>query len=121
MDMIAALATLNALAQPTRLAGFRALARAGKNGMTAGEIGQCVGAVQNTMSSHLSVLLAAGLVRNRRDGRQIRYFADMDGFRCLLEYLLEDCCGGAPEKCRPFIGNIMAPAWDESSNDKCTT
>ncbi|TJV68632.1 MAG: GntR family transcriptional regulator [Mesorhizobium sp.] len=69
----------------------------------AGEIAARLGAVQNTVSAHLKVLDHAGLVRAERDGRTIRYVADMTGFRDLLAYLMEDCCNGAPELCQPVI------------------
>lgn len=106
MDDSAALDAFAALGQPTRLGAFRLLIKAGEGGMTAGEIATALGARQNTMSANLSVLTRAGLIRNRREGRSIRYFADMDGLRGLLAFLLEDCCGGQPELCRPVIDEL---------------
>ena len=41
-----------------------------------------------------------------RDGRIVRYVADMTGFRDLLAYLMEDCCNGKPELCRPVIDAV---------------
>ena len=61
---------------------------------------------QNTLSANLSVLLTAGLVRNRREGRAIRYFANTDGVKGLLGFLLQDCCGGQPELCQPLIRDL---------------
>ncbi len=58
------------------------------------------------MSANLSVLARSGLVRNQRQGRSIRYFADMDGMRGLLGFLMEDCCGGRPERCQPVIDEL---------------
>ena len=46
------------------------------------------------------------LIRPERDGRTVRYVADMTGFRDLLAYLMEDCCNGAPELCRPVINAV---------------
>ncbi len=103
MDKIKAIAALSALGQDTRLEVFRLLVKAGPDGLPAGEIGTRLGAVQNTMSAHLKVLDHAGLIRAERDGRMIRYFADMTGLRDLLAYLMEDCCNGAPELCQPVI------------------
>jgi DNA-binding transcriptional ArsR family regulator len=82
---------------------FRLLVRAGSEGVPAGEIANSLGAVQNTMSAHLKVLDHARLVRAERDGRTVRYVADMTGFRDLLAYLMEDCCNGSPELCQPVI------------------
>jgi len=103
MDKIKAIAALSALGQDTRLEVFRLLVKAGPDGLPAGEIGTRLGAVQNTMSAHLKVLDHAGLIRAERDGRMIRYVADMTGLRDLLAYLMEDCCNGAPELCQPVI------------------
>ena len=106
MDKKSALAALAALGQDTRLEVFRLLVRAGAEGVPAGEIASRLGTVQNTMSAHLKVLDHAGLVRAERDGRVVRYVADMTGFRDLLAYLMEDCCNGAPELCQPVIQAI---------------
>jgi len=103
MDKNLALSALAALGQETRLDIFRLLVRAGGAGVPAGEVGTRLGAVQNTVSAHLKVLTHAGLIRPERDGRTVRYLADMSGFRDLLAYLMEDCCNGSPEVCRPLI------------------
>lgn len=103
MDKKSALAALAALGQDTRLEVFRLLVKAGGAGIPAGEIAERLGAVQNTTSAHLKVLDHAGLVRAERDGRIVRYVADMTGFRDLLAFLMEDCCNGSPELCRPVI------------------
>lgn len=106
MDVTSALNALSALGQGTRLDVFRLLVRAGSEGVPAGEIAANLGILQNTMSAHLKVMGHAGLVRAERDGRIVRYFADMDSFRDLLAYLMEDCCNGKPELCRPVIETI---------------
>jgi DNA-binding transcriptional ArsR family regulator len=106
MESSRALAAFAALSQPTRLATFRLLIRTGPDGMAAGAIGAALGIRQNTLSSNLSVLLNAGLLRNERHGRSIRYYADMDGLRGLLGFLLQDCCGGRAELCQPLIDEI---------------
>lgn len=106
MDKEKTLAAFAALSQASRLDAFRLLVRAGSAGMAAGEISDALGVKQNTMSANLSVLFQAGLVRNVREGRSIRYFADMDGLRGMLTFLMEDCCGGAPDLCRPVLDTI---------------
>lgn len=103
MDKNDALSALSALGQDTRLEVFRLLVRAGPQGVAAGEVAARLGTVQNTMSSHLKILSQAGLIRAERDGRTIRYVADMTGFRDLLSFLMEDCCNGSPDLCRPVI------------------
>ena len=106
MDKNCALAAFAALSQETRLDVLRLLVRRGAEGALSGEIGEALGVKQNTMSANLAVLLHAGLVRKEREGRAVRYFADVEGIRGLLAFLMEDCCGGRPELCRPLIEEI---------------
>lgn len=106
MDKLKAVEALHALAQETRLEVFRLLVRCGADGMAAGEIASTLGVRQNTMSSNLAILARAGLARSERNGREIRYFAEFDGMRGLLGYLMEDCCGGNREVCAPVLDEI---------------
>lgn len=106
MDANNALVAFDALSQPTRLDVFRLLLKAGEDGMLAGDISDMLGVRQNTMSANLSKLALSGLIRSERQGRSIRYFADMDGMRGLLAFLMEDCCGGRPDLCQPIINEI---------------
>lgn len=106
MEKKEALNAFAALSQITRLDVFRLLVTAGETGMSAGDISETLDVRQNTMSANLSVLSRAGLIRNRREGRSIRYFADMEGMRGLLAFLMEDCCGGRPELCQPVINEL---------------
>ncbi|MGB0661747.1 MAG: ArsR/SmtB family transcription factor [Mangrovicoccus sp.] len=94
-----ALAALSALAQDTRLDTFRLLVKTGDAGLLAGEIGAALSVRQNTLSSNLAILVQAGLLTNQRQGRAIRYFANLDGMRQLLDFLMEDCCNGHPQAC----------------------
>ncbi|HKL54644.1 MAG TPA: metalloregulator ArsR/SmtB family transcription factor [Roseovarius sp.] len=109
MDKIQALTAFGALSQPTRLDVLRLLIRAGDAGMAAGDIAAALDTRQNTMSANLGVLMQAGLIRNSREGRSIRYFADLEGLRGLLAFLMEDCCGGNPAACQPLLDTITCP------------
>jgi len=106
MDILNVLSAFSALSQQKRLDVFRLLVKAGPQGVCSGEIGRKLNVRQNTMSANLTVLLNARLVRNERQGRTIRYFADFDTLRGLLAFLMEDCCGGSPEVCQPLIDEI---------------
>ena len=106
MEMKNALKAFSALSQQTRLEVFRLLVQAGEQGMFSGKIGERLGVRQNTMSTNLAILLNAGLVRNERAGRSVRYLADYEGIRGLLAYLLEDCCRGEPALCQPLINQV---------------
>lgn len=99
MQIPTAVEALSALAHASRLAVFRLLVRAGAEGMAAGDIAREIGALPNTLSTHLTILGHAGLVWSRREGRSIIYSADYDRMRDLLGFLVADCCAGRPEIC----------------------
>jgi len=101
-----AVSALAAIAHETRLDAFRVLMQAGAEGVPAGEIAERLGVLQNTMSTHLAILANAGLIRRMRTGRIIRYAADYDAMRALLEYLLHDCCQGNRAICGPLADAI---------------
>ncbi len=106
MDVIVALEALAALSNETRLWVFRLLVQAGPEGMTAGEISEHLSSRQNTMSSHLKLLSQAGLVKSHREGRHVRYRADYDTIKSLILFLMEDCCQGKAEVCRPVAESL---------------
>ena len=99
MSLPHALSTLAALGQPMRLEIFRLLMRKEPDGLPAGTIADAIGCPHNTLSTHLSILARAGLVRGTRDGRSIVYRANVDGMRNLIAFLVTDCCDGHPELC----------------------
>jgi DNA-binding transcriptional ArsR family regulator len=103
MELQAAVTNLSALAHEGRLSVFRLLIQAGPDGLAAGEISRRLDVLPNTLSSSLNILSHAGLIRARRSGRSIIYAADYDAMRVLLAFLMEDCCGGAPEICAPLV------------------
>jgi len=111
MESKAAVASLSALGHEGRLAIFRLLVKAGGGGVPAGEIARRLEMIPNTLSANLSVLSHAGLITSRRDGRSIIYSADYSAMTGLLGFLMEDCCGGAPEICSP-LNAVLARALD---------
>ncbi len=94
-----ALAALAALGQPTRLAIFRLLVKKEPEGLSAGALADAIGCPHNTLSTHVAILVRAGLVNGRREGRTITYCADAAGTRALIAFLVNDCCNGRPELC----------------------
>ena len=102
MESSVATKRLSALAQDSRLDVFRLLVRAGDGGLAAGEIARVLGTAPNTLSSQLTILANADLVKSRREGRSIIYAANYDGIGELLLYLTQDCCQGRPEICAPL-------------------
>jgi protein-tyrosine-phosphatase/DNA-binding transcriptional ArsR family regulator len=67
---------LQAVAQSSRFAVLRLLARHEPFGLGAGDIARLIAVPHNTLSTHLAQLESAGLVRSRKDGRRIVYAVD---------------------------------------------
>ena len=107
MDRKQALDALSALGHDGRLEVFRLLVRMANDGIYAGEIAERLDMRSNTLSASLTVLANAGLVTGEREGRHIRYRADLGAMRELMAFLLEDCCGGSPELCQPILDEIV--------------
>lgn len=101
MDLDTTLAALKALSQEHRLRAFRALVAAGDDGLAVGELRALLDLPPATLTAHLNVLRAAGLVIDRREGRVIRVRADYARMNALLAYLTENCCAGSPSNCVP--------------------
>ena len=99
MDETGAIDCLASLAQPTRLAVVRRLLAAHPGCVTAGDLARACRAPHNTMSTHLSKLIRAGLVQVERAGRTMNYRADVKAFRGLVTFLSSDCCNGRPDLC----------------------
>lgn len=106
MDKVQSLEALAALAQETRLEVFRLLMQAEPAGLCAGEIAERLGVRQNTLSSNLAVLARAGLISGTREGRSIRYRAELEGMQGLLAFLMQDCCGSRPERCQALLEEL---------------
>ena len=101
MDLDTTLAALKALSQEHRLRAFRALVPAGDDGLAVGELRALLDLPPATLTAHLNVVRAAGLVIDRREGRVIRVRADYARMNALLGYLTENCCAGSPSNCVP--------------------
>ena len=106
MEKNRAITSLAALAHDLRIDVFRLLIKAGSGGVLAGDMASALNVKANTLSNNLNVLTAAGLIRSSREGRSIRYFAQMNEMRNLLGFLMEDCCGGRAELCQPVLEEI---------------
>jgi ArsR family transcriptional regulator, arsenate/arsenite/antimonite-responsive transcriptional repressor len=98
MEKINVIAALAALAQENRLDAFRLLVEAGEAGLPAGRIAEQLGLPNNTLSFHLDRLRNAGLVAQRRDGRNIIYAAQYSAVNGLVGYLTENCCRGVGDR-----------------------
>ncbi|WP_420567960.1 metalloregulator ArsR/SmtB family transcription factor [Thalassovita sp.] len=92
---------LAALAHPQRLAIFRLLMRRYPDALSAGEIAGVLDARANTLSAYLSSLRHAGLISQTREGRSLLYRVSQEQSEGLVSFLVDDCCRGRPDLCRP--------------------
>lgn len=94
-----AINALKALAYESRLAVFRLLVKRGPKGYTPSELVERLDVPGPTLSFHLKELVRAGLVRSRREGRNLFYGPDLERMKALMDYLTENCCSLADEAC----------------------
>lgn len=97
---------LAALGHPARLRVLRTLMGAGPGGASAGTLAAAAGLAPSAASFHLDRLRLAGLAGRRRAGREMRYVADFEAVRGLLDFLGETCCAGMDDgaACGPVCG-----------------
>jgi ArsR family transcriptional regulator len=84
---------LSAIAHDHRLAVYRLLVEKGPNGLPAGDIAERLDMPPSSLTFHLQQMLHAGVVTQRRLGRQLIYAADYAAMNDLVSYLTENCCG----------------------------
>jgi DNA-binding transcriptional ArsR family regulator len=72
------------LADPTRRALFERLCREGEQTVSA--LTAEAGVSQPAVSKHLGILKQAGLVRDRQEGREIRYSAQLSALAPLIDW-----------------------------------
>jgi len=104
MEAQQAIAALGALAHETRLALFRLLVQRGPDGLSAGTIAEALDLPPSSLTFHLQQLTHAGLISQRRLGRQLFYATDFAAMNQVVAYLTENCCGGGAvcePVCRP--------------------
>src|SRR6201996_3324386 len=77
-------ALFGALSDPTRRAIFERLCRDGEQ--TVGALTARAKVSQPAVSKHLGVLKQAGLVRDRQDGRQTHYSAQLGALAPLIDW-----------------------------------
>lgn len=85
-------ARFGALGHEVRLEIVRLLLAAHPTGRVAGEIQQELNIPPSTLSHHLDALHQEKLIEQHREGRFLRYRADTEGLREILDFLYAECC-----------------------------
>lgn len=90
---------LEALGNPTRLQVYRALVRAGDEGLPVGGLQEKLDIAASTLSHHLKSLIATGLVTQERQATTLICRAHYPAMDALVGYLVNECCLDAA--CKP--------------------
>ena len=102
MEVTRASTLFEALSSPVRLQLFRLLVRFAPEGLVAGEIAKHLQLPGTNLSFHLKGLLHAGLITVEKEGRFLRYRANIPLMLETIAYLTAECCSGSPEVCREY-------------------
>ncbi|KQS85320.1 ArsR family transcriptional regulator [Methylobacterium sp. Leaf361] len=97
MDIEIAARQLEALGSATRLKVYRALVRAGHDGLPVRGLQERVGIPASTLSHHLHRLIQTGLVVQERQATTLICRAVYPAMRSLVGFLVDECC--VEERC----------------------
>lgn len=92
MELFEALDAFSSLSQETRLKVLKMLIEYGSEGAMAGKIAEQLKIPDNTLSFHLAHMSRASLVTSKKNGREVRYFANQNLIENLISFLNENCC-----------------------------
>lgn len=91
-----------ALSSDVRLDLFRLLVKNAPGGLVQGEIARQLDIPTTNLSFHLKAIVQSGLVDVEREGRFMRYKANIPLMLTIVAYLTEECCADNPEMCQRF-------------------
>ena len=91
-----------ALSADVRLDLFRLLVKNAPDGLVAGDIAKQLDIPSTNLSFHLKALVQSGLAEVEREGRFMRYKANIPLMLGIVGYLTEECCVNNPGECRKF-------------------
>lgn len=92
MKLEIAAGQLEALGSPVRLKIYRALVRAGEQGLACGALQAKVGVAASTLSHHLTCLKKRGLISQERQATTLICRANYPAMDALVGYLVDECC-----------------------------
>ena len=97
---------LEALGNPTRLQVYRALVRAGEEGLPVGQLQKRLTIAASTLSHHLHRLILTGLVTQERQATTLICRASYPAMNGLIGFLVDECC--AESGCTAGAGKPQA-------------
>ncbi len=90
LDIIAK--ALKELGHPTRLNIY---VRAGYQGIAVGGLQEKLDIPGSTLSHHISSLVSAGLISQRRESRTLYCIAEYEKLQAVICFLQDECCSDA--------------------------
>ena len=91
-----------ALSSDVRLDLFRLLVKNAPDGLVQGDIAKLLDIPSTNLSFHLKAVVHSGLADMQREGRYLRYKANIPLMLDAIAYLTAECCSGSPEVCREY-------------------
>ena len=104
MDLEEAAQGFAALGSESRLQVVLTLVKAGRGGLTVGDIQARTGMAASTLAHHLKFLTSAGLIVQEKAGRAVINRAAFEHLEGLAGYILKECCvdeNGCDAACAP--------------------
>jgi DNA-binding transcriptional ArsR family regulator len=83
---------LKELGHPTRLTIFKRLVQSGQQGIAVGSLQQELEVPGSTLSHHISSLVSADLIIQRREGRTLYCVANYEKLQAVIGFFQDDCC-----------------------------
>ncbi|SON53048.1 ArsR/SmtB family transcription factor [Vibrio tapetis] len=83
---------LKELGHPTRLTIYKSVVRAGFQGIAVGGLQEKLDIPGSTLSHHISSLVSANLITQRREGRTLYCVAEYDKLASVIGFLQDECC-----------------------------
>ncbi|BFM13100.1 metalloregulator ArsR/SmtB family transcription factor [Simiduia litorea] len=83
---------LKELGHTTRLAIYKRVVKAGHQGIAVGGLQEKLDIPHSTLSHHISSLVSAGLISQRRESRTLYCVAEYETLNAVIGFLQDECC-----------------------------
>ena len=98
MDRAEAAIGFSAMGSEARLLILRTLVRAGEDGLTVAQVQDRTGIAPSTLTHHLKLMTAAGLILQDRQGRTITSRPALTHLQALATFITDECCADQARK-----------------------
>jgi len=92
MDIDKAAKALKELGHATRLTIYKQVVRAGYQGISVGSLQEQLAIPGSTLSHHISSLISAQLISQRRESRTLFCVAEFKTLENVIGFLQDECC-----------------------------